>query len=422
MNYDEAIQYIEGYTWSPDRIGLYRIRELLHRLGNPQKQLKFVHIAGSNGKGSTCAMLASILQKAGYHTGLFTSPHLVRYEERMQADGKMIPEEELAGIVSVVREAADRMEEHPSQFELSTAIGMLWFARKQCDVVVLEVGMGGTYDSTNVIDSPEAAVITHIGLEHTEYLGNTLKEIALAKAGIIKEGTVVICSVQEKEVMDAVKEVSKKTGAKYLEADSSRAKILSCDLDGQVFKWGGTDYRLPLLGEHQTANAAAALTCVEALRSRGWIIPRRAVLEGLADASWPARFEVLHKNPIFIVDGGHNPQCAQAIARNIAQYLPGEKITFITGVLADKDYESMQGCLIPYARAFFCVAPDSPRALPAAALADWFRGKHVPARVFGSIREAVSCAVREKASPVLCFGSLYMAGEAREAIKNEFRD
>ncbi len=420
MTYEEAVRYIESYTWSPDRIGLYRIQELLNRLGDPQKGLKFVHVAGSNGKGSTCAMLAEILTRSGLRTGLFTSPHLVRFEERMQIDGQMIPGEELADILEQVRDEAEQMDEHPSQFELSTAIGMVWFARKQCDVVVLEVGMGGTFDSTNVIDSPEVAVITHIGLEHTEFLGNTLAMIASAKAGIIKEGTTAVCYSQEAEVMDVIRETCRERRADFEEADASRAVVTAHDLTGQTFEWENGQYRLSLLGEHQTANAVTALTCIKVLRRKGWKIPEDAVHAGLEGVKWPARFEVLHTDPVFIVDGGHNPQCAQAIARNIRQYLPGEKVTFLTGVLADKDYNTMLGYILPLAASFVCVTPDSPRAMQAEELAGRIRDMGVPAVACPGIGEAAKLLVKRGDPHVLCFGSLYMAGEAREAILEQF--
>lgn len=193
MNAKEAVNYIESYSWSRTRLGLERTRELLRLLGNPQKKLKFVHVAGTNGKGSTCAMLASVLRCAGYRTGLYTSPYICRFNERMQVNGEDIPDEELAEITAAVKPLAEGMSDHPSQFEIVTAIAMLYFLRHGCDIVVLEVGMGGISDATNVIEAPECAVITTIGLEHTEYLGNTLAEIARNKAGIIKEGCPAVC-------------------------------------------------------------------------------------------------------------------------------------------------------------------------------------------------------------------------------------
>ena len=208
MTYEEAIRYIEDFTWSTTRLGLGRTQELLRRLGDPQKQLRFVHVGGSNGKGSTCAMLSAVLREAGYRTGMYTSPHVLCFEERMQVNGRYIAGEDLAALTERVRVEADAMEDHPSQFELVTAIAMLYFLEQECDIVVLEVGMGGALDSTNVIDAPDVAVLTNIGLEHTEYLGNTLEEIALTKGGIIKPGSDVVCYNSAPEVVSILRQLS----------------------------------------------------------------------------------------------------------------------------------------------------------------------------------------------------------------------
>ena len=244
----EAISYIENFGWSTTRLGLERTRELLASLGNPQKGLKFIHVAGSNGKGSTCAMLDAILRRAGFRTGLYTSPYIQDFCERIRVDGENIPGPALARITERVSALADRMADHPSQFELVTAVAMEYFAERQCDIVVLEVGMGGALDSTNVIDAPEVAVITNIGLEHTEYLGSTLSEIAAAKAGIIKPGCACVCYDSVPEVIDVVKAVCKEKNVPLTIADFSRAKTLSYDLDGQRFLRNGNCYRLNLLG------------------------------------------------------------------------------------------------------------------------------------------------------------------------------
>ncbi len=412
MTPQEAIAYIENYTWSTTRLGLSRTRELLRRLGDPQKRLKFIHVAGSNGKGSTCAMLDTILRCAGYRTGLYISPYIQDFCERIQTDGQNIPGEDLARITEQVRVHADAMEDHPSQFELVTAIAMLYFSEQRCDLVVLEVGMGGELDSTNVIDCPKVAVITNIGLEHTEYLGHTLTEIASAKGGIIKYGCQVVCYDSERETMRTLKQICVSQHASCHISREEDLQSLSHSLDGQSFLWKGKRYELSLLGAHQLRNAAVVLETVDILRSQGRDIPEEAVCRGLREVRWPARFEILWREPLFILDGGHNPQCAKALAQNLEDYLPGEKFTFLLGVLADKDYRQMLELVTPYAGEFICVTPDSPRALSGEALAGVIANMGVPARSCASIEDGIRLAM-ETEMPVVAFGSLYLAGHVR---------
>ena len=469
MTITEAIEYINAHTWSQWKLGLSRTEELLRLLGNPQKQLRFVHVAGSNGKGSTCAMVERILREAGYVTGFYPSPYIEDFRERIQVCGEYITEEALCRITARVRDAADSMEDHPSQFEIITAIGLLYFAEKNCNIVVLEVGLGGIFDSTNVIDAPEVAVITNIGLEHTEYLGNTLAEIAGNKCGIIKSGADVVCYENAAEVMDVVRRVCEEKGCPLHIARYSRIQLIEKGLEGQTFRFlhdpapasqdiaisADEPLRLGLLGEYQLHNAATALTIVEALRGRGWKIPQEAVCQGLAEVRWPARFEVLSRHPLFILDGGHNPQCAEALAESIREYLPdrnsdltdresdlpgrkadlGKKAVFLMGMLADKDYRAVIDIISPFAAGFVCLTPDSPRALPAEKLAAELQERGFYAKPCGTaaegIKEALSLAVRlggrgcgtedtseEGALPVVSFGSLYMAGAVRSAFRS----
>ena len=484
MTIAEAIDYINAHTWSQWKLGLSRTEELLRLLGDPQKSLRFVHVAGSNGKGSTCAMVERILREAGYVTGFYPSPYIEDFRERIQVCGEYITEEALCRITARVRDAADSMEDHPSQFEIITAIGLLYFAEKNCNIVVLEVGLGGIFDSTNVIDAPEVAVITNIGLEHTEYLGNTLAEIARNKCGIIKSGADVVCYENAAEVMDVVRRVCEEKGCPLHIARYSRILLIEKGLEGQTFRFlhdqapasqdiaisADEPLRLGLLGEYQLHNAATALTIVEALRGRGWKIPQEAVCQGLAEVRWPARFEVLSRHPLFILDGGHNPQCAEALAESLREYLPdcnsnmaeslreylpdrnsdltdresdlpgrkadlGKKAVFLMGMLADKDYRAVIDIITPFAAGFVCLTPDSPRALPAEKLAAELQERGFYAKPCGTaaegIKEALSLAVRlggrgcgtedtseEGALPVVSFGSLYMAGAVRSAFRS----
>lgn len=419
MTAQEAISYIESCGWSNTRLGLDRTRELLHRLGDPHLQLKFVHVAGTNGKGSTCAMLSSILRQAGYKTGLYTSPYICCFHERMQVNGQNISDEQLSRLTARVMPIADAMDDHPSQFELVTAIAMLYYLEEHCDVVVLEVGLGGQLDSTNVIESPECAVICNIGLEHTEYLGDTLEKIALAKAGIIKEQCPAVFYRSTSEAETVFRETAEQKRAAFRMADFAAIKPLEHSLRGQTFSW--KEYEnlyLPLLGNHQLRNAAVVLEVVDVLRQNNWDISACAVRRGLAETVWPARFEVLRKTPPIIVDGAHNPQCAQALADSLAIYLPEKESTFLIGVLSDKDYEAILHALRPYAKRFVCVTPNSPRSLSGAALAAYLRAMGENAESKESIADGVTAALLWEEPLVVC-GSLYLAGLAREELKRQ---
>ena len=415
MTKEEAIGYIENYGWSTTRLGLERTQELLRRVGDPQKKLKFIHVAGSNGKGSTCAMLARILELSGYRVGMYISPYIEEFCERIQINGEYIDGDSLARITEYVMAEAEQMEDHPSQFELVTAIGMIYFLEQGVDIVVLEVGMGGALDSTNAIDAPEVAVITNIGLEHTEYLGNTLEAIAATKAGIIKTGSHAVCYDGAPEVTEVVKGVCAEKNVPLRCVDFSRLTPVSETLEGQKFLWDGKKYDLALLGEHQLHNAATVLNVIEALKERGWKVTAKAIKEGLKTVKWPARLEIMGRKPLFILDGGHNPQCAEALANALDKLLGGRKAIFLLGVLADKDYPTMMDMMIPYAEEFVCLTPDSGRALPAKDLAEWFRNRGAKAEAADDFVSGIKLAEKKagKSGIVVCFGSLYLAGHIR---------
>lgn len=410
---EEAIKYLNDCHWATWKLGLSRTKDLLHLLGDPQKNLKFVHIAGTNGKGSTCAMTESVLRHAGYKTGMFPSPYIERFNERIQVDCEEIPDTDLARITGIVADAADSMEDHPRHFELVTAIGMMWFAEQNCDIVVLEVGMGGAFDSTNVIDPPEAAVICNIGLDHTQYLGNTVEEIAETKGGIIKPGSPVVLYDNIPSVCSVIEKIADEKEDRVYYARDVVMEPVSSSLKGQTFIADGNEYTLSLLGKHQLQNAKVVLKITEALRDRGWDIPEIAVKEGLLAARWPARFELLNNDPVFILDGGHNPQCAEAMAESVSEYLPGKKVTFLIGMLADKDYSMTLDIIAPYASEFVCLTPESERALPAEELAKMIVSKGFKAEPCSSTTEGIEKAY-SKGNPVVAFGSLYMAGSIRK--------
>ena len=420
MDYKEALAYIDGVAWFGSKPGLSRVTELLHALGDPQDRLKFVHIAGTNGKGSCAAMLASVLKAAGYKTGLFTSPYLYRFNERMQINGEEIGNEVLADIVTRVSVPAEKMEDHPTEFELMTAAAMLWYAEAGCDIVVLETGLGGRFDATNVISRPEVSVIMNIGLDHTKVLGDTVEQIAAEKAGIIKPGCPCVLYQQSESVTRVIRDRCAETGSALTVADFSAIKTEFDRLEGQVFTYKGDAYAIPLLGAHQRKNAAVVIEATEVLRRRGWKLPQEDVEHGLYAVSWPARFEPVSEEPYFIVDGGHNPQCAQAIARSLERYFPGKKILFLMGVLADKDFEGICDALLPLARRICAVTPDSPRALAADKLCERLANEYhfTAAKPYGSVADALKAVLAAAGEDdVICVcGSLYMIGEARREL------
>ena len=418
MDRQGAAQYLTNTDWRKSRLGLERINELLTKLGSLHEKLRYVHVAGTNGKGSVSAMLAGILHEAGYKTGLYTSPYINRFNERIQVDGQPIGDDALAEVTGQVRQAAETMTDHPTEFELITAVGLKYFYEVNCDIVVLEVGLGGRLDATNIIPVPEAAVITSIGLDHTAELGNTLEKIAAEKAGIIKPGGDVVLYPQSLDVERVIEQTCKERGARLTKVDFESLRVREDNLGGQRFDYGGMrDLHTPLPGDYQRYNAAVALTVTETLREKGWQIGKDAVCRGLEKTKWPARFELVYLRPAFIVDGGHNPQGAVSVRRNLERYFPGRKVTFLIGVMADKDYEEMFSSIIPLAKRIITVAPNNPRALPAEKLADYFKAKgfdRVAAR--GSVKEGIDAALEaaEEEEVICAFGSFYMAGAVRE--------
>ena len=420
MNVTEAIEYIHSVCWKGSIPGLSRTQKLLALMGNPHEKLKYVHIAGTNGKGSTAAMTANILQKAGYRTGLYTSPYIYRFNERMQVDGEPISDELLAEITQWIQPLAQSMEESPTEFELVSCIAFEYFYRTGCDVVVLEVGMGGALDSTNVIPCPEVAVITNIGLDHVNELGNTVEEIALTKAGIFKENGNAVIYRGKPSVEAVFEKVCAEKNIRLVKADFDSLKLLSHGLEGQVFDCGKRKgIHLPLLGDHQLHNAAVVLSVADTLINKGWHISEENILEGIATVSWPGRFDIMGKDPLFIIDGGHNAQCIEALVKNIQDYLAGKKIIVVTGVLADKDYAQMYRPVMPLVSEFVCITPPNPRKLEAALLAEHLREKGAVATPCDSIVKGV-CTAMEKAGKdgvVLCFGSLYTIGDIRNALE-----
>lgn len=418
MDIKEALAYIDGGAWFGAEPTLERERELLSRLGDPQNELKFVHIAGTNGKGSCAAMTAAVLKACGYRTGLFTSPYLFRFNERIQINGKQIEDDELAEIVGELKPAAESMEEHPTVFEMITAAALLYFCRQKCDIVVLEVGLGGRFDATNVIDAPECAVIMNIGLDHTAILGDTVEKIAAEKAGIIKPGCTCVAYQMDKSIEQVISDHCEDVGARLRVADFSSIVPEFDSLEGQVFTYMGDACAIPLLGENQRKNAAVVLEVVDVLRSEGWKLEQSDVEHGLYSVSWPARFEVVKEDPYFVVDGGHNPQCAQTVRDNLLRYFGDRRRVLLVGMLKDKDYASVAEILAPAADEIVTVTPESPRALAAEELAACFEKLGKPVTPCDSIKSGVITAsdLAGDDGMVCCVGSLYLAGAVRDCF------
>lgn len=421
MTYEEALAYIHSVQWLGSRPGLSRTEELLRRLGNPEKQLKFVHVAGTNGKGSTCACIASVLTQAGYRVGFNLSPYILRFNERIQISGVEISDEELAALVEEIRPHAEAMDDHPTEFELITALALLYFCRKRCDIVVLEVGLGGELDSTNVIPCPEVAVIAAMGYDHTQVLGDTMEQIASAKAGIIKEGGTVVSYGGNAEADEVFRRRCAEKHARLIPVDHSRVTALSADLSENVFSCAPYgELHLPLIGRYQLKNACTAITALEALREKGWHITDEHIRRGLAAVRWPGRFEVLRREPLFLLDGAHNPHGMAATAESLRLYLPQGGIHFLVGVMADKDVEPMLTLLAPLAADFTAVQPDNARAMEAEELRQRLARFGVEATAAESVAAGVEQVLRraEQDGGAACaLGSLYFSGDVRRAVE-----
>jgi len=416
MTYNNALQHIHSLHRFGVKPGLERITALCAALGNPQEQLKFIHVAGTNGKGSACAMLAEIAMAAGLKTGLYTSPYVYDFRERMQINGDMISKEDLSRLTQKIKNIAEALPEPVTEFEFVTALGFAWFAERQCDLVVLEVGMGGRWDATNVVASPLCSVIMKIAMDHTEILGDTIAKIAGEKCGIIKPGCPVVTTCgQEPEALAVIKKACEEKGSPLVIADEAECEILSSSLAGSECVLAGLPVRVPLIGRHMCRNA---LTVVKAARLLGF--SDKAIQDGIAHVKMPGRMEVLSAEPLILFDGGHNPDCARAIAAALEEYCPGQRFCFICGMMKDKDVPEYLRILRPHVKRFIAYQPDTPRALSAEALAGFARAegfKNVTAAA--SPEDALRLAdyplhpkepAGSSGTPVLIAGSFYLAG------------
>ncbi len=424
MDYQQSRAYIrDAEQYAGGAMDLTNIKELMKRLGNPQDQLKYIHVAGTNGKGSVIAYLYTTLMKAGYHVGRYISPSVYSYREKIETEGKPISREKFAEqttrVAAVIEEMTAEGLAHPTPFEIETAVAFLFFAEEKCDPVILEVGMGGINDATNLITTTELAVLVPISMDHQSFLGNTISEIAEKKAGIIKPGSSVVTIGQETEALEVIKKTGAEAGADVCVADVSEAEVLEADFTGQRFCYKGEEYTLSLAGSYQTENAVLALEALRILDERGYHTTLEQRKEGLWATRWNGRLTIIHKDPLFIVDGAHNPAAADMLEDSVRKYFKDRRLFFIMGVFKDKDYPYIIRKLCPYAEQIFAIeTPDNPRALPAEELAKAIRPYNANVRAEKNIPRAVEelFEMAGKDDVILSFGSLSFIGEITRIV------
>lgn len=419
MTYKEARVYLDEMSKYGSVLGLDTIRNLLQELGNPQDHLCFVHIAGTNGKGSVLAYTSTILSEAGYRTGRYVSPTVVSYLERIQVDGNWITEQEFAELTEMVQKAIARMETMgktlPTVFEIETAVAFLYFRKMKCDIVVLETGLGGDMDATNIIQNTKVAVFTSISMDHMGFLGSSIEEIAVRKSGIMKPGCSVISGVQRPEIWEILRSRAKEVNCPARMIEKDRICILSESYKGQCFTYKeSADIDIALAGEYQTENAATAYEVIEELRKQGYRISEEALEAGFAKTKWPGRFTCVNEQPVFMVDGAHNVNAVKRLREAIEKYFHGKRLLIIMGVFRDKEYEKMAGIMTPLADIVYTVdLPDERRSLPKEELQKAVSRYCSRTYTAASVKEAVQSVCREAGNDdvILAFGSLSYMGQ-----------
>lgn len=428
MNYREAMLYMEDLQQYGSVMGLTTMRELCARLKNPQDQLKFVHIAGTNGKGSVLAYISTVLSAAGYRTGRYISPTVKEYRERFQIDGRMITQSGLCKYLEQVKEAAEAMaaEElpHPTAFEVETAVAFLYFLDKQCDIVVLETGMGGALDATNVITTTLAAVLTSVSMDHMGVLGDSIEQIAAAKAGIIKDKCYVISAKQIPEAMKVIRQTALARKAKFYTADVSRVKNVRYGMSGQHFSYDKyKNIGITMAGQFQIENAVVAIEAIAALGRAGYPVTEDKLRLGMEQTHWPGRFDIIGKKPLFIADGAHNEDASKRLAESIRFYFTNRRIIYIMGMLKDKEYDKVIRNTYELAEHIITVTPPvTNRAMHAYDLAQAVREYHDSVTVADSVQEAVEIAYllagQDKDCVIIAFGSLSYLGELMNVVEH----
>ena len=430
MTYQETLERIHSFRKFGSRLGLERMSRLMEHLNNPQETLRVIHVAGTNGKGSVCRYLYSVLQENGYRVGLYTSPYLERFTERMECNGSEISQEDLIRYTNRVLEKVDAMLEEgmesPTEFELVTAIAFLYFSEQEIDFLVLEVGLGGSGDSTNVVSRPIASVITSISYDHMEYLGGTLEKIAVEKAGIIKPGIPVICNVEDRGAAEAIRRIADAGGSKTYDVRSIPFEVLEETIGGYAFdtKIEGTEYRklrISMIGMHQVANAICALTVLEVLKKENIVkIERKKIYDGFVKARQTGRFEILRREPYMIIDGAHNEAGAEALAAAVRGLFPDRRILMVVGMLADKKIDRLLEKFGRITQDFVATEPDNPRKLSAVDLCDQIRRAGMKGIAVKNPEEACRYVESLAGYDVIVFaGSLYLIGKIRGILNHE---
>lgn len=424
MNYQEALNYINESHKFGIRLGLDNMRNLLELLGNPQDKLNVIHVAGTNGKGSTCSFMTSILKESGYKVGLYTSPFLETFTERIKINGENIPEEDVARIVTLIKEKIEQGDIYPTEFEIVTAMAFYYYCEQGVDFVALEVGLGGRYDATNIIKTSDVSVITSISLDHVGILGDTVAKIAYEKGGIIKENGTAIVYDQSDEAKDVIKDICKEKNAKYIEVKFDDINIKQSDIYSQVYDCSimgkkYEDLEIKLIGDHQVNNSILALSAIDFLKeTKGLNITEEDIRKGLINTKWPGRIEKIMEKPIFIIDGAHNEDGARSLAKAIDKNFNGKKATLLIGMLEDKDIDGVLEILMPYFNKVITTTPDNPRAIDSEKLKDKI-AKYVDNIVSKpSIEEAVEYTLKNSSEDdiVISAGSLYMIGTVRTLV------
>ena len=429
MNYQEALEFIEKSHKFGMRLGLENTFKLLELLGTPQDKLKFVHVAGTNGKGSVCSFISNTLKEQGYKVGLYTSPYLETFTERIRLNGNNIPEEDVARIITILTEKIEQMASegyaYPTEFEIETAMAFYYYYEQEVDYVVLEVGLGGRYDATNVIKSPLASVIVSISLDHIGVLGDTLGKIAYEKAGIIKEDSIAVVYKQNPEAGEVIKSVCEEKNTRYVEADFQNLVIKKSDINSQVFDCTVMDEKfenmeISLIGDHQVNNAVLALTVIKVLKDeRNVEISKDAIRKAFLNTKWPGRIEKIKDNPTFIIDGAHNEDGAKSLAKALEKHFSGKKMTLLIGMLKDKDIDSVLEILIDKFDKVITTTPDSDRAIDSEELKEKAEKYIKNVISIPKIEDAVKYTLEnaEKDEIIISAGSLYMIGHVRQLIK-----
>lgn len=416
MTYKQATDYINSFLLFGSKLGLTRITKLLDDLGNPQDSLKFIHVAGTNGKGSVSCYTSNILQKAGYKVGMFISPYIIDFRERFQINNEMIPENDLCEIVQKIKAVTDTYpaDELPTEFEIVTAIGIMYFAKEKCDVVVLEVGLGGRLDSTNVIKNPLCSVICSISLDHTQYLGDTLSQIAYEKGGIIKQNCpTVLYPIQENEVIKKITEICKERNSKLTIPSVDSVRLINEDISGDTIKYNNLEIKLNISGFVQQYNA---LTAITAIIISGLKVSDRQIKEGIESSYFPARLQLVSKNPKILVDGAHNPDGVKALKTYVEKYFCHP--CAVIGMMKDKDIDNVVSQIAPLFSKIFTVTVDNPRSISAKCLAEKIKKYCNNVTACESVENAIDTLIKENADFCIC-GSLYLSGEALKILKEQ---